>query len=127
MVAEKDTLYMTIVALDGGTRKSGSKTSRMEEEAYSYRRDTDVNGKYPIFYLFSTIPIAFNKQTCMPLETVYKTFHYKKLVGVVIRSRTCKKMSLAKINRRPPSDSAPVGVSLRETCRSRIWKPSGSS
>jgi len=45
MVAEKDTLYMTIVALDGGTRKSGSKTSRMEEEAYSYRRDTDVNGK----------------------------------------------------------------------------------
>jgi len=78
MVSDKDTLYMTIVAQDGGSRKSGSKMSRMEEEAYSYRRDTDVNGKYPIFYLFSTIPIAFNKQTCMPLEIVYKTFYYKK-------------------------------------------------
>ena len=45
MVSDKDTLYMTIVAQDGGRRKSGSKTSRMEEEAYSYRRDTDVNAK----------------------------------------------------------------------------------
>ena len=45
MVSDKDTLYMTIVAQDGGSRKSGSKTSRMEEEAYSYRRDTDANGK----------------------------------------------------------------------------------
>ena len=45
MVPDKDTLYMTIVAQDDGSRKSGLKTSRMEEEAYSYRRDTDVNGK----------------------------------------------------------------------------------
>ena len=45
MVPDKDTLYMTIVAQDGGSRKIGSKTSRMEEEAYSYRRDTYVNGK----------------------------------------------------------------------------------
>jgi hypothetical protein len=45
MVSDKDTLYMTIVAQDGGRRKSGSKTSRMEEEAYSYRRDANVNGK----------------------------------------------------------------------------------
>ena len=33
-------------------------------------------------------------------------------------------MSQAKINWRPPSDSAPVDVSLRDTCRSRNWKPS---
>ena len=45
MVSDKDTLYMTIVAQDGGSRKSGLKTSRMEEEAYPYRRDRDVNGK----------------------------------------------------------------------------------
>ena len=45
MVSDKDTFCMTIVAQDGGSRKSGSKTSRMEEDAYSYRRDTDVNGK----------------------------------------------------------------------------------
>ena len=45
MALDKDTLYMTIVAQDGGSRKSGSKTSRMEEVAYSYRRDTNVNGK----------------------------------------------------------------------------------
>jgi zinc finger CCCH domain-containing protein 13 len=30
---------------DGGSRKSGSKTSRMEEEAHSYKRDIEVNGK----------------------------------------------------------------------------------
>jgi len=36
-------------------------------------------------------------------------------------------MSQAKINWRPLSDSAPVGVSLCDTCRSRIWKPSGPS
>ena len=45
MVSEKDTLYITILAQDGGSRKSGSKMSRIEEEAYSYRRDTNVNGK----------------------------------------------------------------------------------
>ena len=45
MVSQKDTLYITILAQDGGSGKSGSKTSRMEEEAYSYRRDTDANGK----------------------------------------------------------------------------------
>jgi len=45
MVSDKDTLYMTIVAQDDGSRKSGLKTSRMEEEAYPYRRDRDVNGK----------------------------------------------------------------------------------
>jgi zinc finger CCCH domain-containing protein 13 len=30
---------------DGGSRKSGLKMSRTEQEAYSYRRDTDVNGE----------------------------------------------------------------------------------
>jgi len=44
-MSDKDTLYMTIVAQDDGSRKSGLKTSRMEEEAYPYRRDRDVNGK----------------------------------------------------------------------------------
>ena len=52
---------------------------------------------------------------------------FQKLVGVVIRSRMCKKMSSLKINWRPPSDSAPVDVSLRDTCRSRNWKPSRPS
>jgi len=89
MVSQKDTLYITILAQDGGSGKSGSKTSRMEEEAFSFRRDTYVNGKYPIFYLSSTIPIALRKQTCMPLEIVYRTFYYRKLVGIVIRSRMC--------------------------------------
>jgi len=51
MVSNKDNLNMIIVAQDGGSRKSGSKTSQMEEEAYSYRRDTDGIGKYPIFLL----------------------------------------------------------------------------
>ena len=36
-------------------------------------------------------------------------------------------MSQAKINWRPPSDLAPVGVSLRDSCRSRNWKPLGPS
>ena len=36
-------------------------------------------------------------------------------------------MSQAKINWRPPSDSAPVGVTLRDSCRSRNWKPLGPS
>jgi zinc finger CCCH domain-containing protein 13 len=30
---------------DGGSRKSGSKTSKVEEEAYSYKRDIEVDGK----------------------------------------------------------------------------------
>jgi hypothetical protein len=80
---------MTILAQDEGSRKSGSKTNRMEEEAYSHRRDNNVNGNEPIFYLFSIILIALSKQTCMPLEIVYKTFYYEKLVGIVIRSRMC--------------------------------------
>jgi hypothetical protein len=44
MVSDKDTLYMTIRAQDEGSMKSGSKMNRMEEEAYSHRRDNNVNG-----------------------------------------------------------------------------------